>query len=152
MAIHRIWSTSSGTGTAKRIHPGLQEVETRVKTSRRDRHLLWLSAGYGVQALGQVTAQRIHPALQEVETRVKTSRRGWHLLWLSTGYGVQALGQVTAQRIHPPLQEVEARAKVSLTRGPSSVAIHQIWSTSSGTGNSKENPPCLTGGRDQGED
>jgi hypothetical protein len=75
-----------------------------MKASRRGCHPLWLSTGYGVQALGQVPAQRIHPALQEVETKVKASRRDRHPLWLSAGYGVQALGQVTAKRIHPALQ------------------------------------------------
>jgi hypothetical protein len=42
-----------------------------VKTTCRGRHPLWLSAGYGVQALGQVTAKRIHPPLQEVEVKTK---------------------------------------------------------------------------------
>jgi hypothetical protein len=48
------------------------------KASRQGLHPLWLSAGYGVQALGQVTAQRIHLALQEGEVITKASHRGCH--------------------------------------------------------------------------
>ncbi len=99
--------------------------------------------------MGQVTAKRIHPALQEVDPRAEASRRGRNTLWLSAGYGVQALGQVTAKRIHPALQEVEVKTKVGWL--PFSLVIRRIWSTSSGTGNSKENPPSLTGGGGQDE-
>ncbi len=88
---------------------------------RRGCHPLWLSTGYGVQALGQVTAQRIHPPLQEVEPRAEASPRVCHPLWLSAGYGIQALGQVTTKRIHPALQEVEVKAKAS-RRG-----CHPLW-------------------------
>jgi hypothetical protein len=66
-----------------------------MKASRQGHHSLWLSTGYGVQALGQVTAKIIHPVLQEVKTgdiklpmflcledKVMTSRHGRYPLWL----------------------------------------------------------------------